>query len=75
METVEGSVASARDKALKMMSRQACFYRVPPQGLHRRDQLLAESTKTRVPLHNVIDVKVGGRGGEWGVKVEEENEM
>lgn len=52
---------------MMMMSRQACFYRVPPQELHRRNQLLAEPAKTRVPLHNVIDVKVGGRGGGGGV--------
>lgn len=57
------------------MSRQACFYRVPPQELHRRNQLLAESTKTRAPQHHVIDVKVGGRGEEVGVKEEKEVEM
>ncbi|CAG6021519.1 unnamed protein product, partial [Menidia menidia] len=45
-----------REKLVKMMSRQAYFYRVPPQELHRRNQLQAEPAKTRA-LQNVIDMK------------------
>lgn len=41
-----------------MMSRQAYFYRVPPQELHRRNQLQADPAKTRA-LQTVIDMKVG----------------
>lgn len=41
-----------------MMSRQAYFYRVPPQELHRRNQLQADPTKSRA-LQTVIDMKVG----------------
>lgn len=40
------------------MSRQAYFYRVPPQELHRRNQLQADPAKTRA-LQTVIDMKVG----------------
>lgn len=43
-----------------MMSRQAYFYRVPPQELHRRNQLQADPAKTRA-LQTVIDMKVGLR--------------
>uniref|UniRef100_A0A3Q2V582 Uncharacterized protein n=1 Tax=Haplochromis burtoni TaxID=8153 RepID=A0A3Q2V582_HAPBU len=39
-----------------MMSRQAYFYRVPPQELHRRNQLQADPAKTRA-LQTVIDMK------------------
>uniref|UniRef100_A0A3P8UP35 Uncharacterized protein n=1 Tax=Cynoglossus semilaevis TaxID=244447 RepID=A0A3P8UP35_CYNSE len=49
-----------------MMSRQACFYRVPPQELHRRNQLPADPAKARA-LQTVIDVKVG-LGSQSGVK-------
>lgn len=42
------------------MSRQAYFYRVPPQELHRRNQLQADPAKTRA-LQTVIDMKVGLR--------------
>ncbi|XP_059378866.1 ERC protein 2 [Carassius carassius] len=38
-----------------MMSRHPCFYRVPPQELHRRNQL-TEATQTKV-LNTVISVK------------------
>ena len=41
-----------------MMNRQAYFYRVPPQELHRRNQLQADPTKTKA-LQTVIDMKVG----------------
>lgn len=41
-----------------MMSRQAYFYRVPPQELHRRNQLQADPAKTRA-LQTVIEMKVG----------------
>lgn len=40
------------------MSRQAYFYRVPPQELHRRNQLQADPANTRA-LQTVIDMKVG----------------
>lgn len=40
------------------MSRQAYFYRVPPQELHRRNQLQADPAKTRA-LQTVIEMKVG----------------
>lgn len=40
-----------------MMSRQAYFYRVPPQELHRRNQLQADPAKNRA-LQTVIDMKV-----------------
>ena len=40
------------------MSRQAYFYRVPPQELHRRNHLQAEPAKTRA-LQTVVDMKVG----------------
>lgn len=45
-------------KVAKMMSRQAYFYRVPPQELHRRNQFQADSAKTKA-LQTVIDMKVG----------------
>ncbi|KAI2661204.1 ERC protein 2 [Labeo rohita] len=38
-----------------MMSRHPCFYRVPPQELHRRNQL-TDATQTKV-LNTVISVK------------------
>ncbi|KAK5923770.1 hypothetical protein CgunFtcFv8_000709 [Champsocephalus gunnari] len=38
------------------MSRQAYFYRVPPQELHRRNHLQAEPAKTRA-LQTVVDMK------------------
>lgn len=60
------SVREEERETMMTMSRQACFYRVPPQELHRRNQLLAEPAKTRAPLHSVIEVKVGGRGAGWG---------
>uniref|UniRef100_A0A3B3ZR34 Uncharacterized protein n=1 Tax=Periophthalmus magnuspinnatus TaxID=409849 RepID=A0A3B3ZR34_9GOBI len=41
-----------------MINRQAYFYRVPPQELHRRNQLQAEPVKSRA-LQTVIDMKVG----------------
>ena len=40
-----------------MMSRQAYFYRVPPQELHRRNQSQSDPTKTKA-LQTVIDMKV-----------------
>lgn len=40
-----------------MMSRQAYFYRVPPQELHRRNQLQADPANTRTL--QTIDMKVG----------------
>lgn len=46
-----------KGRLLKMMSRQAYFYRVPPQELHRRNQ--ADPAKARA-LQTVIDMKVGG---------------
>lgn len=39
------------------MSRQAYFYRVPPQELHRRTQLQPEPAKTKA-LQTVIEMKV-----------------
>lgn len=39
------------------MSRQTFFYRVPPQELHRRNQLQPESAKTKA-LQTVIEMKV-----------------
>lgn len=39
------------------MSRQAYFYRVPPQELHRRNQHQPESAKTKA-LQTVIEMKV-----------------
>lgn len=44
-----------------MMSRQAYFYRVPPQELHHRNQFQADSVKTKA-LQTVIDMKVGQQG-------------
>lgn len=43
------------------MSRQAYFYRVPPQELQRRTQPQADPAKTRA-LQTVIDMKVGRKG-------------
>ena len=40
------------------MNRQAYFYRVPPQELHRRSQLQPEPAKTKA-LQTVIEMKVG----------------
>uniref|UniRef100_A0AAZ1WWI3 Uncharacterized protein n=1 Tax=Oreochromis aureus TaxID=47969 RepID=A0AAZ1WWI3_OREAU len=39
------------------LGRQAYFYRVPPQELHRRNQLQADPAKTRA-LQTVIDMKI-----------------
>nr|XP_029508273.1 ERC protein 2-like [Oncorhynchus nerka] len=47
-------IYSASGVCGKMMSRQAYFYRVPPQELHRRSQ--QDPTKTKA-LQTVIDMK------------------
>lgn len=51
-----------------MLSRQAYFYRVPPQELQRRTQPQAEPAKTRA-LQAVIDMKVGQSGPFWGIRL------
>ncbi len=53
-----------------MMSRQAYFYRVPPQELHRRNQLQADPAKTRA-LQTVIDMKVGLRADLESTKADD----
>lgn len=50
-----------------MMNRQAYFYRVPPQELHRRNQFQADSVKTKA-LQTVIDMKVGQQGRQVELK-------
>ncbi|XP_042160043.1 ERC protein 2 isoform X3 [Oncorhynchus tshawytscha] len=61
-------IYSASGVCGKMMSRQAYFYRVPPQELHRRSQ--QDPTKTKA-LQTVIDMKVDQQKQELNKKESE----
>ncbi|XP_076022384.1 ERC protein 2-like [Genypterus blacodes] len=56
LEMLQGQVAVYMSERAKMMGRQAYFYRVPPQELHRRNQLQADPAKSKA-LQTVIDMK------------------